>query len=69
MTFSYLQIDGSSFAINPELGGFEDTLASVRTWSLSVNPQGDDNPGHWDNVVILSGSVQIITVRTKTNLM
>lgn len=57
MIFCFFQIDGESFTVDPVLGQDGDTLDSVRAWSIAVNPQSDDDPEHWDNVVIISGSV------------
>ncbi|XP_071822873.1 A disintegrin and metalloproteinase with thrombospondin motifs 9-like isoform X2 [Apostichopus japonicus] len=46
-------VDGATFTIdNVDVSG---TLASLRSWSITVNPQGDDDPDHWDNILTFSG--------------
>ncbi|KAJ8019731.1 A disintegrin and metalloproteinase with thrombospondin motifs 20 [Holothuria leucospilota] len=46
-------VDGQSFFINRDL--VLETLLSLGTWEAAVNPEGDDDPGHWDNILTLSG--------------
>lgn len=53
----YFKVDGVSF--NIDANDVSGTLASLRSWSQSVNPSGDDDPGHWDNLLTFSGWVTL----------